>query len=94
MKKLHFDLTVWICAAVFTCGLFLLSALPLAAQQAPEPTPEQLKQVATIMRQQRDALSHATAGGPAYTEGSVYYDTTLHKFRVGGAVGWETITSV
>ena len=31
---------------------------------------------------------------PPYVEGLVYYDTTLHKLRVGGASGWETITSV
>ncbi len=36
---------------------------------------------------------HATAGGPAYVEGAIYYDTTLHKLRIGGAAGWETITS-
>lgn len=35
----------------------------------------------------------ATAGAPTYVEGSIYYDTTLHKLRVGGAAGWETITS-
>ncbi len=38
--------------------------------------------------------SHATSGGPTYAEGAIYYDTTLHKLRVGGAAGWETITSV
>ena len=36
----------------------------------------------------------ATASAPAYVEGGIYYDTTLHKLRVGGAAGWETITSV
>jgi hypothetical protein len=35
-----------------------------------------------------------TATAPAYVEGGIYYDTTLHKLRVGGAAGWETITSV
>ena len=36
---------------------------------------------------------HATAGGPAYVKGAVYFDTTLNKLRVGGATAWETITS-
>ena len=36
----------------------------------------------------------ATASAPAYVEGGVYYDTTLHKLRIGGAAGWETVTSV
>jgi hypothetical protein len=35
-----------------------------------------------------------TASAPTYVEGGVYYDTTLHKLRIGGAAGWETITSV
>lgn len=39
-------------------------------------------------------VSHATSGGPTYVEGEIYYDTTLHKLRVGGASGWETITSI
>lgn len=35
-----------------------------------------------------------TASAPAYVEGKIYYDTTLHKLRVGGASVYETITSV
>jgi len=35
-----------------------------------------------------------TAGAPAYVKGALYFDTTLNKLRVGGAIGWETITSV
>jgi hypothetical protein len=38
-------------------------------------------------------MQHATVGGPAWAEGAIYYDTTLHKLRVGGAAGWETIDS-
>jgi hypothetical protein len=34
-----------------------------------------------------------TASAPAYALGGVYFDTTLSKLRVGGASGWETITS-
>ena len=37
---------------------------------------------------------HATAGGPAYVKGAIYFDLTLNKLRVGGATAWETITSV
>jgi len=35
---------------------------------------------------------HSSA--PTYVKGAVYFDTTLNKLRVGGATGWETITSV
>lgn len=34
-----------------------------------------------------------TASAPAYGKGLVYFDTTLNKLRVGGATGWETVTS-
>lgn len=35
-----------------------------------------------------------TAAAPAYVKGGMYFDTTLNKMRIGGASGWETITSV
>jgi len=35
-----------------------------------------------------------TAAAPAYVKGGMYFDTTLNKMRIGGATGWETITSV
>ena len=35
-----------------------------------------------------------TTSAPTYVKGGVYFDTTLNKLRVGGATGWETITSV
>lgn len=35
-----------------------------------------------------------TAGAPAYVLGGIYFDTTLNKLRIGGAAGWETVTSV
>jgi len=38
-------------------------------------------------------VAKTTAAAPTYAEGAIYYDTTLHKLRVGGASGWETITS-
>jgi len=31
---------------------------------------------------------------PTYVKGAIYFDTTLNKLRVGGATGWETVTSV
>ena len=34
-----------------------------------------------------------TVGAPAYVAGGMYYDTTLNKLRIGGASGWETVTS-
>lgn len=34
-----------------------------------------------------------TGSAPAFIEGGVYYDTTLMKLRIGGATGWETVTS-
>ena len=34
-----------------------------------------------------------TATAPAYEKGAIYFDTTLNKLRVGGASGWETVTS-
>lgn len=33
-------------------------------------------------------------GAITYKKGAIYFDTTLNKLRVGGATGWETITSV
>jgi hypothetical protein len=35
-----------------------------------------------------------TAGAPAWVNGAMYFDTTLNKLRIGGAAGWETVTSV
>jgi hypothetical protein len=36
----------------------------------------------------------ATGSAPSYVKGGLYFDTTLNKLRVGGATGWETITSI
>jgi hypothetical protein len=38
-------------------------------------------------------LQATTAAAPTYVKGAMYYDTTLSKLRVGGATGWETVTS-
>jgi hypothetical protein len=35
----------------------------------------------------------STGLAPAYVKGAIYFDTTLNKLRIGGASGWETITS-
>lgn len=35
-----------------------------------------------------------TASASAYIKGAMYFDTTLNKLRIGGAAGWETVTSV
>jgi len=36
----------------------------------------------------------ATTSAPTYVKGAMYFDTTLNKLRIGGATGWETVTSV
>ena len=33
------------------------------------------------------------SSAPTYQKGAMYFDTTLNKMRIGGASGWETITS-
>ncbi len=35
----------------------------------------------------------ATGSAPPYVKGGMYFDTTLNKLRIGGASGWETVTS-
>lgn len=37
---------------------------------------------------------YTTANRPTYKAGLLIYDTTLGKLVVGGAVGWEVVTSV
>jgi hypothetical protein len=39
-------------------------------------------------------LQAPTASAPTYVLGGMYFDTTLNKLRIGGASGWETVTSV
>lgn len=39
-------------------------------------------------------VARTTANAPAYVKGGLYFDLTLNKLRVGGASGWETVTSV
>ena len=37
---------------------------------------------------------YPTASAPASHPGAMYFDITLNKLRIGGASGWETVTSV
>jgi hypothetical protein len=37
--------------------------------------------------------SYTTVNAPSYFKGSIYFDLTLNKLRVGGATAYETITS-
>jgi len=37
---------------------------------------------------------YSTANRPTYVAGLLIYDTTLGKLVIGGAVGWEVVTSV
>ena len=41
-----------------------------------------------------DPPKSTTTNQPAYVEGRIYYDTTAHKLKIGGAAGYETVTSV
>ena len=38
-------------------------------------------------------LQAATASAPAYVKGGLYFDLTLNKLMVGGATGWEALSS-
>jgi hypothetical protein len=42
---------------------------------------------------QNDITQAPTVSAPSYVKGSIYFDTTLNKMRIGGASGWETVTS-
>jgi hypothetical protein len=35
-----------------------------------------------------------SSSAPTYVKGGIYFDTTLSKLCIGGASGWETVTSV
>ena len=37
---------------------------------------------------------YQSSSAPTYQKGAVYFDTSLNKLRVGGVVGWETVTSI
>jgi hypothetical protein len=42
----------------------------------------------------QNVRQYTTGAAPTYAIGRMYYDTTLHKLRIGGATAWETVTSV
>ena len=39
------------------------------------------------------AGQYTTATQPAYEAGAMYYNTSLGKYKIGGATAWETVTS-
>ena len=41
-----------------------------------------------------DNAQFTTATRPAFTNGAIIFDTDLDKLLIGGAAGWEAITSV
>lgn len=53
-----------------------------------------LLQVRTAVVEAQQPPQYTTALAPPYTKGAWYFDTTLNKLRIGGATGWETVTSV
>lgn len=73
-------------ASATAAGVSAAAAAATLASVAPKDSPT----FTTLM----NVPKHATAGAPAYAEGRVYYDTTTHKLTVGGASGYETVTSV
>lgn len=40
------------------------------------------------------AGQYTTGTEPAYVKGAIYFNTTLNKYRIGGASAWETVTSI
>jgi hypothetical protein len=49
--------------------------------------------VDTILRGRINLQQYATGSRPAYVKGALIYDSTLGKLVVGGATGWEVVTS-
>jgi len=50
--------------------------------------------VDTILRGRINIQQYATGSRPPYVKGSLIYDSTLSKLVVGGAIGWEVVTSI
>ena len=38
-------------------------------------------------------LAASTPNAPPYQQGGIYFDTSINKMRIGGAAGWEVVTS-
>lgn len=49
--------------------------------------------VDTVLRGRINIQQYATGSRPAYVKGALIYDSTLSKLVVGGASGWEVVTS-
>jgi hypothetical protein len=49
--------------------------------------------VDTILRGRINLQQYATGSRPTYVKGALIYDSTLDKLVVGGATGWEVVTS-
>lgn len=50
--------------------------------------------VDTVLRGRVNIQQYATGSRPAYVKGALIYDSTLSKLVVGGATGWEVVTSL
>jgi hypothetical protein len=50
--------------------------------------------VDTILRGRVNLQQYATGSRPTYVKGALIYDSTLSKLVVGGASGWEVVTSI
>ena len=48
----------------------------------------------TILRGRINLQQYATGSRPTYVKGALIYDSTLSKLVVGGATGWEVVTSI
>jgi hypothetical protein len=48
----------------------------------------------TILRGRINLQQYATGSRPTYVKGALIYDSTLGKLVVGGATGWEVVTSI
>jgi hypothetical protein len=48
----------------------------------------------TFLRGRVNIQQYTTGTRPAYVKGAIIFDTTLNKLVVGGATGWEVVTSV
>jgi hypothetical protein len=50
--------------------------------------------VDTILRGRVNIQQYATASRPTYVKGALIYDSSLGKLVIGGATGWEVVTSI
>jgi len=50
--------------------------------------------VDTVLRGRVNIKQYATASRPTYVKGALIYDSSLSKLVIGGATGWEVVTSI